>query len=51
MRWIMVGCELIDCMSGEACEIGAKPMDRSAKRVACDVESDGDDGDGLGDDP
>lgn len=51
MRWIMVGCELIDCMSGEVREIGAEPVNRSAKRVTCDVENDGDDGDGVGDDP
>jgi len=47
----MVGAELIDCMSGKTCEIGAEPMDRSAERVACDVESDGDDGNGLGNGP
>lgn len=47
----MVGGELIDCMSGEMREVGAEPMDRSAKRVACDVESNGDDGNDLGDGP
>ena len=51
MRWIMVGCELINCISGKACEIGAEPVDRSAERVTCDVENDNDDGKGLGNDP
>jgi len=47
----MVGGELIDCMSGELREVETEPVDRSAERVACDVESNGDDGNGLGDDP
>jgi len=51
MRWIMVGCELIDCIRGEVREIGAEPVDRSAERVTCDVENDNDDGKGLGNDP
>ena len=47
----MVGCELIDCMSGKTCEVQAEPVDCGPERVACDVESNGDDGNGLGDDP
>ncbi len=47
----MVGCELIDCMSGELREVETEPVDCRPERVACDVESDGDDGNGLGDDP
>ena len=47
----MVGCELVDCMSGKTCEVETEPMDRGPERVACDVESDGDHGNGLGDSP
>jgi len=47
----MVGCELVDCMSGKTCEVETEPMDRGPERVACDVESNGDDGNGLGNNP
>jgi len=47
----MVGCELIDCMSGELREVETEPVDCGPERVTCDVESDGDHGNGLGDSP
>lgn len=47
----MIGSELIDSMSGKLCEVSAEPIGCSTEHVACGVESNGDDGNGLGDDP